>query len=161
MLETRPGQMAKTPVPEDSPIVGLGVRDEGALGGHERRGLVSELEEARIHEVEIPMAGTVGDDHPITLKHNAGTCETHVAIERISESGNRDVGFAPYTRENDAKHVTNNTHANRSYGTRQTAYRTRGVIDPFRNGGARAKHVRSAAAVNHPEGGLKRRRRSG
>ena len=153
--------MAKTPVPEDSPIVGLGVRDEGALRGHERRGLVSELEEVRIHEVEIPMAGTAGDDNSITLKHNAGTCETHVAIERISEAGNRDEGFAPHTREDDAKHVTNNTHDDRSYGTRQPAYRTRDVIDPFRNGGARAKHVCGAAAVDHPEGGLKRRGRSG
>ena len=114
--------MAKSPVPEDSPIVGLGVRDEGALGGHERRGLVSELEEARIHEVEIPVAGTMGDDHPITLKHNAGTCETHVALKRISKACNRNEGFAPHTREDDAKHVTNNTHADRSYGARQPAY---------------------------------------
>ena len=114
--------MAKTPVPENSPVVGLGVSDESALGGHERRGFVSELEEARIHEVEIPMAGTMCNNNAMTLKHNTGTRETHVAIERISEAGNRDEGFTPHAREDDTKHIANNAHADRSYGARQPAY---------------------------------------
>ena len=90
--------MAKTPVPENSPVVGLGVGDKGALGGHERSGFVGKFEEAWVHEVEIPMAGTMRDDNAMTLKHNTGTRETHVAIERISQPSHGDEGFATHAR---------------------------------------------------------------
>ena len=77
---------------------------------------MSELEEARIYEVEIPMAGTAGDGNSIALKHDAGACEAHVAVKRVSEASNRDEGVAPHAGEYDPNHVANNAHADRGYG---------------------------------------------